>query len=241
MDTLNHLIEEGLAPLGWTGEAALRLLLAAVLGGLVGLERELRGREAGFRTNLLVAVGSAVVMLVSLRFADHPWGPAQGYNINVDPGRIAYGVMTGIGFLGAGAIVKAGPAIRGLTTAAGLWCVAAIGLASGFGLYMLACVAALLVLIALWLLDYVERIIPRRRFRTLRLRCQWYDSCVEDLVRRLEASGIDVEERSFYRLEDMAHVDIEFWISFTNYERFLSAERAIQEDGRCRLIKSSLS
>ncbi|MGE5611835.1 MAG: MgtC/SapB family protein, partial [Bacillota bacterium] len=203
MDALNHLLEEWLAPLGWTGEAVLRLLLAAILGGLVGLERELRGREAGFRTNLLVCVGSAVVMLVSIRFADHPWGSPRGYNINVDPGRIAYGVMTGIGFLGAGAILKMGTSIRGLTTAAGLWCVAAIGLAAGFGLYTLACAAALMVLVALWLLDYVEAAVPRRRFRTLHIRCPWYDDCIEDLVQRLEASGISVEDRSFHRQEDM--------------------------------------
>src|SRR5436305_13732668 len=97
------------AGLGTTGEAFLKLILSALAGGLVGLERELRGRQAGFRTNLLVCLGSALTMIVSLKFASHPWyaqTPNLGVNINIDPARIAYGVMTGVGFLGGGAIVR---------------------------------------------------------------------------------------------------------------------------------------
>src|SRR3982751_5325636 len=113
-------------------ETATRILLAAIFGGLIGLEREVRGRQAGFRTYILVCVGSALVMVVSIQFAAHQWtaqSANQGININIDPARIAYGVMTGIGFLGAGAIVHAqGGLVRGLTTAAALWCVAAVGL-----------------------------------------------------------------------------------------------------------------
>src|SRR5437016_6342653 len=102
------------ASLGWPTEALLRMVFAAVAGGLVGMEREVRGREAGFRTNLLVGLGSALVMLVSISFAAHPWQP-RGFTINVDPARIAYSVMTGIGFIGAGTIIKFGGSIRGLT------------------------------------------------------------------------------------------------------------------------------
>src|SRR5436305_14108047 len=88
------------AGLGTTGEAWLRLLLAAIAGGLVGLERELRGRQAGFRTNLLVCLGSALTMIVSLNFATHQWSPqGPGVNVTADPARVAYGVMTGVGFL----------------------------------------------------------------------------------------------------------------------------------------------
>src|SRR3954468_5510383 len=110
-----------------TFELFMRLVLAVVAGGLVGLERELRGRQAGFRTYILVCMGSALVMIVSVEMAVHHWQPqTAGVNINVDPGRIAYGVMTGIGFLGAGVIVQShSGAVRGLTTAAGLWCIAA--------------------------------------------------------------------------------------------------------------------
>src|SRR5438874_10838286 len=101
-------IHQWLAGLSPPVEAFVRLILAGVMGGLVGIERELRGRQAGFRTYLLVCVGSALVMIVSAQMAIHPWQAQtknEGVNINVDPARIAYGVMTGIGFLGAGVIV----------------------------------------------------------------------------------------------------------------------------------------
>src|SRR5688572_425765 len=103
--------------LGWPLEAALRLICAVVAGGLVGLEREVRGRQAGFRTNVLVCLGSALVMIVSIHFAYVPWPQHAGVNINIDPARIAYGIMTGIGFLGAGTIVHSKGSVRGLTTA----------------------------------------------------------------------------------------------------------------------------
>src|SRR3954462_13102217 len=107
LEHLDSLITAKMHGLGWPGEAFVELLLAALAGGMVGLERELRGRQAGFRTNILVAVGSALVMIVSTRVAEHPWHPSgPGVNINVDPARIAYGVMTGVGFLGAGLIVQ---------------------------------------------------------------------------------------------------------------------------------------
>src|SRR4051812_48645945 len=147
-------IQQWAASLGWPGEAFLRLILAALAGGLVGLERELRGRQAGFRTNLLVCLGSCLTMLVSLHFATHAWSPqGPGINISIDPSRIAYGVMTGVGFLGAGAILRNDGAVRGLTTAAAMWCIAAVGLALGFGLYTIAVFATFIILLALWLLD----------------------------------------------------------------------------------------
>ena len=111
-----------------------RLILATFLGFLIGLERELRGQPAGERTHSLVALGSAAFALISPRA--FPGG---------DVTRIAAGVVTGIGFLGAGMILKEGDEIRGLTTAAGIWAVGAIGLAIGSGMYLLGLVAALLV------------------------------------------------------------------------------------------------
>src|SRR3954467_3533462 len=123
-DFLSHIDESMRAWAGGQGsatESILRLLLALVAGGLIGLEREVRGRQAGFRTYILVCMGSALVMIVSTAVAVFPW-PSHGrpgVNINVDPARIAYGVMTGIGFLGAGVIVHQKNAVRGLTTAAG--------------------------------------------------------------------------------------------------------------------------
>jgi putative Mg2+ transporter-C (MgtC) family protein len=127
--------------LNWD-EALLRLALAGALGGLIGLERELREREAGLRTHLLVAVGSALFTIVG----------AYGFSSFrlTDPTRVAAQIVTGIGFLGAGAIIRQGFSIRGLTTAATLWVVAAVGLACGAGYYSAALITTALVLLALW-------------------------------------------------------------------------------------------
>src|SRR5215203_3390737 len=96
----DSIIQNWVGGMGAPIESFVGLILAAVAGGLVGLERELRGRQAGFRTYLLVCVGSALVMVVSAGMAAHPWKAPPGVNVNVDPSRIAYGVMGGIGFLG---------------------------------------------------------------------------------------------------------------------------------------------
>jgi len=137
--------------------------LAAALGAVLGLERELREREAGLRTHLLVSVGSALFTIVS----------AYGFRefvvsgASVDPTRIAAQIVTGIGFLGAGAIIRQGLAIRGLTTAATLWVVAAIGLASGAGYYSAAVITTLVALAALWPLRALAyRVVHRFRGET---------------------------------------------------------------------------
>src|SRR5256885_5620634 len=113
--TWDQHIRDWAASLGAPAEDLIRLAIALVVGGLVGLERELRGRQAGFRTTILVCLGSALVMIVSTSFSDHSWIHDPGVNINIDPARIAYGVMTGIGFLGAGTIVKHRSTVHGLT------------------------------------------------------------------------------------------------------------------------------
>jgi putative Mg2+ transporter-C (MgtC) family protein len=144
-------------------EVTLRLALAAVLGGAVGLERELREREAGLRTHLLVSLGAAVFTLVSAYgFADFHYSARGG--ITLDPTRIAAQIVTGIGFLGAGAIIRQGLSVRGLTTAATLWVVAAIGLASGAGYYSVAIIGTALVLFSLYPLRLLAyRVVVRLR------------------------------------------------------------------------------
>jgi len=134
--------------LTWS-EELLRVVVAAGLGGLVGLERELREREAGFRTHLLVSVGSCLFMLVSA-YGFHEFLVGGGSIVRADPTRIAAQIVTGIGFLGAGAIIRQGFSVRGLTTAATLWVVAAIGMASGAGYYSAAVITTALVLFSLW-------------------------------------------------------------------------------------------
>jgi putative Mg2+ transporter-C (MgtC) family protein len=127
--------------IGWP-EVLLRLFVAAALGGAIGLERELRERQAGLRTHLVVSLGSALFTLVSA------YGFAN-FGVRVDPTRIAAQIVTGIGFLGAGAIIRQGLSVRGLTTAATLWLVAAIGMAAGAGYWEGALIATLGAIITL--------------------------------------------------------------------------------------------
>jgi len=135
-------------------EVFLRLALAAALGAAIGLERELREREAGLRTHLLVSLGSALFTIVSA-YGFHAFLNSGANVVRADPTRIAAQIVTGIGFLGAGAIIRQGLSVRGLTTAATLWVVAAIGLAAGAGYYSGAVIATVLVLLSLWPLRIV--------------------------------------------------------------------------------------
>lgn len=128
-----------------------RLLLTLVLSGLIGLERQVHRRDAGLRTHILVALGSCLIMLTSLYVFD-----IYKDQVSLDPVRIAAGVVTGIGFLGAGTIIRESDGVRGLTTAASLWVVAGIGLAVGVGFNKIAIYTTVLVLIVLHFLRYVE-------------------------------------------------------------------------------------
>jgi putative Mg2+ transporter-C (MgtC) family protein len=155
-----------------SGEAFVRVAVAAALGGAVGLERELRDREAGFRTHMLVSIGSALFTLVSA-YGFRDFLTNGGSVVRADPTRIAAQIVTGIGFLGAGAIIRQGLSIRGLTTAATLWVVAAIGLASGAGYYSAAVITTLVVLFSLWPLRIAAHVATSRfRSRTNRLLAQ---------------------------------------------------------------------
>ena len=136
-------------------ELALRLGVAAALTGAIGLERELRERAAGLRTHMLVGVGSALFTVVSA-YAWEGFLFDRSQGVILDPTRIAAQIVTGIGFLGAGAIIRQGFAVRGLTTAAGLWVVAAIGMAAGAGYYSAALITTAIVLVGLGPLRWLE-------------------------------------------------------------------------------------
>jgi len=156
------LFAHSIPTLHW-GEALVRLALAAVLGGAIGFERELREREAGLRTHMLVAIGSALFTIVSA-YGFHEFLTSGANVVRADPTRIAAQIVTGIGFLGAGAIIRQGLSVRGLTTAATLWVVAALGLAAGAGYYSGAVITTALVLFAL----YPLRVAAYRLVRRLR-------------------------------------------------------------------------
>lgn len=134
-----------------------RLVLAAVLSGVVGFEREFHGRAAGFRTHILLCVGSTLIMLTSIHIFDVYSGRTP-----IDPARLAAGVVTGIGFLGAGTIMRYKASVRGLTTAASLWVVTGIGLAVGSGLYFGSIVTTLLAVITLMLFGRLEHAMIRK-------------------------------------------------------------------------------
>lgn len=140
------------------GQIVFRLVVSVLLSSLIGFERELRGRAAGLRTHILVGLSSCLLMLVSI-FVAHSLGSEHIF----DPGRIAASVVTGIGFLCAGTIMRFGASVKGLTTAASLWAVAALGLAIGVGFYVAACIATILILITLFLLSQFEIAISRTK------------------------------------------------------------------------------
>lgn len=135
-----------------TTEFILRLFIAGILGSIIGLDREYRAKEAGYRTHFLVSLGSALIMIVSQHgFSEILDTP----NVNLDPSRIASQVVTGIGFIGAGTIILHKQIVRGLTTAAGIWATSGIGLAIGAGMYELGISATILTLIGLEVLSFL--------------------------------------------------------------------------------------
>ena len=145
----------------------LRLLAAVAAGGLIGLERSYHGRPAGFRTHTLVCLSTCLLMLVTVY--ETYWFPAifQG-RVTIDPTRLAQGIMTGIGFLGAGAILKEGLSVRGLTTAASIWITAALGILIGIGFYFPAVVATVLTLGTLSVFRWIEIRMPMQTYVLLR-------------------------------------------------------------------------
>lgn len=136
-----------------TYEFVLRLFVAAMLGGVIGLEREYRAKEAGFRTHFLVALGSGLFMILSQFGFDDVLGHYE--RVSLDPSRIASQVVTGIGFIGAGTIIFQKHVVRGLTTAAGLWVTSAIGMTAGAGMYVLSIATTVLVLLCLEALYFI--------------------------------------------------------------------------------------
>jgi putative Mg2+ transporter-C (MgtC) family protein len=149
-------------------DSIIKLCIATVFGAVVGLEREIHGRPAGLRTNALVCMASCLLIVVSRTGAVTGLDRSMNFVLNVDPARMAAGIVTGIGFLGAGAILRVRESfVRGLTTAAGIWFVAALGIAVGIGAYAVSGAALVLGLAVLILMTHVERRIADVAYRTL--------------------------------------------------------------------------
>jgi putative Mg2+ transporter-C (MgtC) family protein len=170
-----------------------RLSLAALLGGLVGLEREMHNQTAGLRTHMIVSIGACLVMLTSVHMGEM-------YPAKSDPAHLAAQVVAGVGFLGAGAIMRSGLSIRGLTTAACLWAVAAIGLAVGCGFWKAASVATFLVLLATYFFQKLETRISKGRYlRRFVVHARESSSLVAQLEDILQKSGSTVREVNIER------------------------------------------
>ncbi len=171
-------------------EIALRLLVACLLGGLIGMERENWDRPAGFRTHILVCTGSALVMVVSM------YGFA-GFPEPKDPARLAAQVVSGIGFLGAGTILHEGLTVKGLTTAASLWMVAAVGLAVGTGMYATAVIATLIMVVTLSMFAKVEKHFFRVAKHQVRVSLLDEPGSMSRILRFFETKGIRAKTLSF--------------------------------------------
>lgn len=191
-----------------TSEILIRLLLASAFGGLIGLERERKDWAAGLRTHMMVSVGSCLIMIVSAFGFSDILGTE---NVSLDPSRVASQVISGIGFIGAGTILflKQG-AIRGLTTASGLWTVAAIGLATGGGLYFAAGATTIIALIILWALKPLEQVYFRK-YKPIILRITSNPDSESDFIKRLlENKEIKIQSINLERNDNEYIYDIKF-------------------------------
>lgn len=184
------------------GHYVLRLMVAVFVGGLIGIEREYKGKPAGMRTNMLISLGSALIMILSIEVAREAGSPA-------DPGRIAAQVVTGVGFLGAGTIIRSRVSVAGLTTAATVWFVAALGLVIGAGQFVVAGVATVLMILTLTALSGVEHSMAvMRQLHVLRIRVKGKNlALLREALRRNRITADDLEVK---RHHDYIEVDIEY-------------------------------
>ena len=213
-------------------EIVLRMLAALAAGGLVGLERSHRGRPAGFRTHALVCLASCLLMLVTV-YELH-WIKAQpGFNVVLDPTRMAQGIMTGIGFVGAGAIIKEGFSVRGLTTAASIWITAALGILTGIGFYFAAAAGTLLTLGTLSLFRRIEARIPSESYANFMVRFRRGDAVSEADLRALAGRhGFSAHQVSYRLHADVGVLEYRSVVRTMNPANVERLARALDTDAR---------
>lgn len=232
MDALLGLTNSDLWHIGYL-EMSLRIGLALILGGLIGLEREFGHHSAGFRTHILVCMGSALITVLSIygfsAFVGEP-------GVSTDPARLAAQIVSGIGFLGAGTILRTGLTVSGLTTAASLWVVAAIGIASGAGFYYGAILSTVLVLISLFALNKLEiRLHRTRKNRELTIEAIDRVGLLGSVSSELERFGIHIKRIRMENAEqeNMIQIHMEILIS-----KPAKAREAIDRIARIHDVKS---
>jgi len=178
-------------------EITLHLVIALAIGGIIGLERSYHGRPAGFRTHALVCLASSLLMILTAYHAT--WFSASAFErVTIDPTRMAQGIMTGIGFLGAGVILREGMTIRGLTTAASIWITSGIGIMIGVGFYFPAGIATVLTLAVLSVFRWIERKMPIEFYATLTVGFERRTAMSEtDLCRLVSTQGFSVANLNY--------------------------------------------
>lgn len=188
-----------------------RLVLSAILSGVVGFEREFHGRAAGFRTHILLCVGSTLIMLTSIHIFDVYSG-----RVPIDPARLAAGVVTGIGFMGAGTIMRYKASVRGLTTATSLWVVAGIGLAVGSGLYFGAIATTLIAVIALMFFSKLEHVMIRKNwYKTIVIETKDSLEQLKKIREVLSEYGSEINDLEADRSKDGTHMILKFGLKLT--------------------------
>jgi putative Mg2+ transporter-C (MgtC) family protein len=212
-----------------------RLLASLLAGGLIGLERSFRGRPAGFRTHTLVCMASTLLMLITV----YEWQWMEYHapdSIRMDPTRMAQGIMTGIGFLGAGVIFKEGISVRGLTTAASIWITAALGILIGIGFYFPATVTTALVILVLSIFRWVESHMRTQSYARLDVAFRRGEALDEAALRaELAGQGFDAARMHFRLTETGDQVEYRMMIQTTQPDNFgklaqsLSANRLVKE------------
>ena len=192
-------------------EFIFRVFVAALLGGMIGFEREYRAKEAGLRTHFLVAMGSALFMIVS----QYGFNAVLGTSITLDPSRVAAQVVSGIGFIGAGTIIFQKHVIKGLTTAAGLWVTSAIGLACGSGLYLLSVASTLLDLLCL---ETIFFLLMRIGSRTISVTISTTDrEKIKKVVNQLREDCVTMDSYEMKRHGELFVVSMELKVKRNNY------------------------
>jgi putative Mg2+ transporter-C (MgtC) family protein len=196
------------------------LIVATIAGGLIGLERSYHGRPAGFRTHTLVCLASSLLMLVTM-YQSKWFAGASLETVRIDPTRMAQGVMTGIGFLGAGVIMREGLTVRGLTTAASIWITAAIGILAGVGFYSAVVMASVITLGALSVFRKIENLMPSQIFANHTLLFNRNNVMTESQINELlTANGFSVADLSYSLLDNGERLECRMTVRTTDKRNF---------------------
>ncbi len=208
MEFLKNIVES--SEITWQS-ALVRIIISFIIGTLIGIERETHNQPAGLRTHILISIGATIVMLISI-YIPQTFTDFQ----NGDPGRIAAQVISGIGFLGAGAILRFGANIKGLTTAASIWAIAALGLAIGAGMYSISFIGAAVILFALTIMDVFEKkVFKERILKKIELSVKKKDSNLRSLQQMLEQMDVKVVSAGFVRNVNESADQITFLVGVT--------------------------